>query len=167
MNDLSPFDATNAKTEEASLERTRLDLDRYRAETERYRAELDRYRAEVEGRYRPLFEATIRFAEMYVRSLLVLNGGAALGLLTFVSSAAARGGSGNYKPALLAFGSGAALAVLTAGFSYVAQFCYSNSSGDDWKIKIGYGVHIAAACWGTFALAAFGVGIWQAASGIP
>ena len=84
----------------ADAESVRIELERYRAETdrlratldeerlalERHRADLDRYRAQLEfqnSQRRPMFEAVIRFAEMTVRSLLILNGVAALALLTF------------------------------------------------------------------------------------
>jgi hypothetical protein len=72
---------------------------------------------------------------MAVRSLLILNGGAALGLITFASNSAAHPIAQSHaldlKWTVGSFGLGAALSVLTAGLSYLAQSNYSYASKAD------------------------------------
>ena len=169
-----PADAESARIEldkyRAETDRLRATLDQERLELERHRADLDRYRAKLEvenNQRRPMFEAVIRFAEMSVRSLLVLNGGAALGLLIFATSAAARGGSLTFKTALIAFGAGAVLSVTTAAFSYVAQSSYAVSEGQDRAHRMGQVFRYAAMTCAVFGLAAFFVGIGWVSMALP
>jgi hypothetical protein len=68
----------------------RLQIEAYRAEIERAKTDLLRYSATLE-RHRPGFEAVIRFADITIRSLLLLNGGSALALLSFAGAAASHG----------------------------------------------------------------------------
>lgn len=98
--------------------------------------------------FKESFEATMRFAELAVRSLLILNGGAALGLLTFASNQSKNGAAPiNYADAVWWFGIGAALSVLTAGLAYVAQYFFTHEN-DDWKEKVAIGCQLAAiAVW--------------------
>jgi hypothetical protein len=168
----------------ADAESARIELDRYRAETdrlratldeerlalERHRVDLDRYRAQLDfqnSQRRPMFEAVIRFAEMTVRSLLILNGVAAIALLTFVGNAAARAGALNFRLALIAFGAGAVLSVVTAAFFYVAQSSYAVSEGQDRSHKLGQIFRHAAMTCGFFGLVAFFVGVGMAATAMP
>jgi hypothetical protein len=94
--------------------------------------------------FKESFEATMRFAELAVRSLLILNGGAALGLLTFASNQNKNGSAPiNYTDAVWLFGIGAALAVLTAGLAYLAQYFFTHEN-DDWKKKTANTLQIGA-----------------------
>lgn len=105
------------------------------------------------------FEATMRFAELAVRSLLILNGGAALGLLTFASNQSKNGGAPiDYADAILFFGVGAALSVLSAGLSYLAQ-CYFTRENGNWQTKAGHVLRgVAIVAWlVSIALFIFGV----------
>ncbi len=102
----------------------RVQVEAYRAEIERHRADVERWRAENQRQldgWRPAFEAVIRFADITIRSLLLLNGGSALALLSFAGNAASHGDRLRFVPSLIAFGVGAALSVLTAGLAYLAQ----------------------------------------------
>lgn len=86
--------------------------------------------------FKESFEATMRFAELAVRSLLILNGGAALGLLTFASNHTKNGGTPiDYADAVCYFGVGAALSVLTAGMSYLAQYYFTHEN-EDWQLTL-------------------------------
>ena len=169
-----PADAESARIEleryRAETDRLRATLDQERLELEKHRADLDRYRAKFDtesNQRRPMFEAVIRFAEMSVRSLLILNGGAALALLTFATSAALRGGTLGFKTALLAFGAGAALSVVTAAFSYLAQSYYAVSEGEDRSHKLGQVFRQAGMTCAVFGLAAFFTGVGLVASALP
>jgi hypothetical protein len=109
--------------------------------------------------FKESFEATMRFAELAVRSLLILNGGAALGLLTFASNQSKNGAPPiNYADAVWLFGIGAALSVLTAGFAYVAQYFFTHES-DDWKEKVAIGFQLAAVAAWLFSMALFVCGV--------
>lgn len=157
----------------ADADSARLELDRYRAETDRLRATLDqerlsleRYRAQLElerEQLRPMFEAVIRFAEMTVRSLLILNVASLLGLIALVSNATGRTGTLNLRPALIAFGAGATLAVVTAAFSYVSQSAYAVSEGRDAPHQLGQSFRYAAMICAVSSLVAFFAGVGFAA----
>jgi hypothetical protein len=168
----------------ADTENARLELDRYRAETDRLRAtldqerlalehqrtDLDRYRAQLDlerDQRRPMFEAVIRFAEMTVRSLLILNIASVLGLLALVSNATGRFGALNLRPALIAFGAGAVLAVVTAAFSYVAQSSFAVSEGQDTSHQLGQSFKYGAMISAGSSLVAFFAGVGMAALALP
>lgn len=119
--------AENTDSARSEIEQAKLELDRYKAQLDhhnamldRHKAELDRYKAELD-RFRPGFEAVIRFAELGVKSLLALNGGAALALLTFMGHFEKAQAAAGLGKALMCFGVGAAVSVLTAFLAYVAQ----------------------------------------------
>jgi hypothetical protein len=114
---------------------------------------------------RASFDATIRFAEMAVRSLLILNGGAALGLLTFAGNAASRATDApNFRWAIVAFGVGAATSVLTSGSSYFSQWFYSWANATDKGVRAGYFFNALAVVFAVAGLVAFGAGIYFAAA---
>jgi hypothetical protein len=88
-----------------------------------YRAQLDQYRAQAEA-HRPLLEGTLQYAELAMKNLFLLTGGAAIALLAFTGNAL--NGAKSLRLEALAnavwwCGVAAALAVLVAGFSYLAQ----------------------------------------------
>jgi hypothetical protein len=161
----------------ADADSARLELDRYRAETDRLRASLDqerlaleRYRAQLDlerDQRRPMFEAVIRFSEMTVRSLLILNIASVLGLLALVSNATGRFGALNLRPALIAFGAGAVLAVVTAAFSYVAQSSFAVSEGQDASHQLGQSFKYGAMISAGSSLVAFFAGVGMAALALP
>ena len=136
---------------DTELERARLALDQERIK-------LDHYRVEME-RYRPGFEATIRFADIAIRSLLILNGGAALALLTFAGNAASRGQQISFEWSLLAFGIGAAFSVATAGFSYLSQSLYTEGEAGTPYARLGLSMRLVAFAIGFVAWLLFLVGI--------
>jgi hypothetical protein len=119
--------AGNADSTRSEIEQAKLELDRYRAQLDhhnammdRHKAELDRYKAELD-RFRAGFEAVIRFAELGIKSLLALNGGATLALLTFMGHVEKAQAAAGLGKALMFFGAGAAASVLTALLAYVTQ----------------------------------------------
>jgi hypothetical protein len=114
-------------TTPTDIEIARLQLEQERLALERERSALERARLQVEM-IRPGIDAVIRFAEIGIRSLLILNGGAALALLSFASSASSRNEPVTFKASICAFGAGAALSVLTAGLSYASQSAYNSEA---------------------------------------
>lgn len=147
-----------------SERRLLLELELYRARLAHSQAELDRYRAEHEAK-RPLVEAVMRFADLAVRSLLILNGGAALAILTYAANATKTGSTYGEELASLVwyFGVGAFLSAATAGLAYVAQVCFSElSSEGNLNNRWGHRVRVVALVVGIASLAAFGWGMLQA-----
>jgi hypothetical protein len=153
----------------AETERLRLQVEQAKAQNDDTRLALDKsrlglehYRAEVEAR-KPLVEGLLRFAELTVRSLLILNGGSAMALLAFAGNAMARGTDGYVKslaPAVLAFGVGATLSVATAAFSYLAQLFLIEPESERLRWWLGGGMRVVAVLCGLGALIIFVYGIW-------
>ena len=75
-----------------------------------------------------VFKSVIAYGEVTVKSALLINGGAAVAMLAFAGNLATRVGepeiASRFAAAMVAFGAGAWLAVLGAGFGYIAQSCY-------------------------------------------
>jgi len=69
-------------------------------------------------------EAVIKFADLTVRSLLILNGGAALAVLSFAANKA--GSNSALAWSVWYFGVGAACSVATAALSYFGQSFFSH-----------------------------------------
>src|SRR5262245_28523010 len=65
---------------------------KWREEIERFQAGLERWKAINESQ-RPMFEAAMRYAELAIRSLLLVSGGAAIAIAGFAGHSL---GSGNH-----------------------------------------------------------------------
>ncbi len=116
--------------------------------------------------FKESFEATMRFAELAVRSLLILNGGAALGLLTFASNQTKNGATAiNYAEAVCFFGLGAALSVVTAGVSYLAQYYFTHED-NDWQTKAANSLRWIAIITWVVSIAVFVCGIGAAVAAL-
>jgi hypothetical protein len=111
--------ALEQKKFEYEQERDRLQrhLELQKLELERVKVHRDSQKSGRDG--------VIKFAEIGIRSLLILNGGAALALLAFVGHGSSAPGSkfvhSEWAGVFAWFAFGAACAVVTAGLSYVAQ----------------------------------------------
>ena len=71
-----------------------------------------------------LVNAGIQFAIEGTRTLILINGGAAAGLATFVTSAAANGFDvGSLLNAMLVFAFGTLFGTITFGISYIGELC--------------------------------------------
>ena len=116
----------------------RLRIEAAKLEVENERLKLEHARILNEGE-RPYREAVMRFAEMTVRSLLILNGAAALALIAFVGngvkgdSAALSSAIAQMRSAVLSFGAGAFLSVLTSALAYLAQVAFTEGRDRGWK----------------------------------
>jgi hypothetical protein len=114
---------------------------------------------------RPVVEGLFKFADLSVRSLLILNGGAALGLLTFATNNGKAGGvgAGSKAVGVLWFGAGAALSVATAAFSYFAQVAYVQFQDEKGFSLLGTWLRRVAILAGFFSWIAFVGGMYQSA----
>lgn len=81
-------------------------------------------------------EAATKSAETVLRSLLILNGGASVALLSLLAAISTNREADRLQaiiasliPALQGFAVGAGLAVLAAGFGYIANYSYAESVG--------------------------------------
>jgi hypothetical protein len=119
---------------------------------------------------RASFRATIEFALLVIRSLVLVNGGAAIGVITYLghlwskTPESALASAMVVQHGLYAFVAGLALALLTAGCSYIAQALYSEldrhggktspaaSKGNRWRYA---GVACAALSLGAFIAGAY------------
>lgn len=160
---------SGAELQNPEVENTllRLELDKRRLHLERYRARLEQHRVHHDIR-KPYVESGIRFADVTVRSLLILNGGAALALLAFAGNTATKTNIEylpKLAPALQLFGWGATLSVATPALSYLAQMLLLRPSSG-WKWELGVGLRIIAILSAAASLVMFFMGIQRAASGL-
>lgn len=112
-----------------AIEERRLDLEERKVSIEQARLEYRPKELNYEAHSKThiaSWESVIKFAEMTIRSLLILNGGAAIAVLTFAGNAAKSASEVFLANSVVYFGIGAALSVVTAGLAYLAQFLFTN-----------------------------------------
>jgi len=135
-------------------ERINIEKDRLYIEIQKFHLEKEKIREEHR---RKSFDAVIKFAEITIRSLLILNGGSALAVLTFASSRVSKGIDQNVDKIMnvsdesmarmvIAFGFGALLSVLTAGWSYLSQHFFTHADTYGYYYRIG----VFFQCFGIF-----------------
>jgi hypothetical protein len=115
-------------------------------------------------RWKPLFEAQIRFADITVRSLLILNGGAALALFTMAGNADKLGIKEKFPDLsymALCFGMGAALGVLTAGLAYLTQLMFVELTPEERAARWGTWFRVLAVLCAILSWSAFVYGLWH------
>ena len=146
------------KTE--GVERTlRLYTERFNAVTARQQSQVDAWKSG--------FDATIRFAELAIRSLLLLCGGAAVALLSFAGSrgATAQSSLDAYAAAVTFFGGAAAGAVATAGLSYLSQ-SFFNDAEKRWCQVVAEVLRWGAVALWLGSLFAFYIGVQKASEAV-
>jgi hypothetical protein len=139
------------------LDQEKLKFERHRLTLDDYKTTLDRFKAEVDAQ-KPYVEGVMRFAELAVRSLLILNGGAALALLAFAGNTAARGGIdllGRVAPVITIFSIGAALGVTTACGAYLAQALFMEAKTNPRLQIVAMGFRYASVLCGCISLMLF------------
>ena len=113
------------------------------------------------------FRAIIDFALVTVRGLVLVNGGAIVGILSFASSLwsrndmAAKAMARALGPAITWFVIGLSLALLTAGLSYVAQAAYTELTRPQPAMKVGNRIRAVAVAFAILSLVAFIVGAYE------
>jgi hypothetical protein len=106
-----------------------------------------------------------RFADLTVRSLLILNGGAALALLTFATGKSGAGDvSGALATAVALFGTGAWLSVATVALAYFAQRAFVEIEPEEARLRRGKRYSRCAIAAGLASLFVFGVGMYAAST---
>ncbi|MFN0219513.1 MAG: hypothetical protein ACKVP4_11950 [Hyphomicrobium sp.] len=145
--------------EEEGVEKT------LRIYTERYNAITARHNSQAEI-WKSGFEAVIKFAELAIKSLLILCGGAAVAVLSFAGSRGltAQVSLDAYASAVAFFGIAAGGAVFTAGLSYLAQSGI-NAPETTWE-KLGNALRFLAISVWFVSLASFGYGVWHASEAV-
>lgn len=107
-----------------------------------------------------MFDAIVNFALVTIRSLILVNGGAIVGIVSFAGNLWSHDVGDAPKlvvaivPALTWFVAGLILALLTAGFSYLSQVLFAELPDISGK-RYGNSVRVAALLCAIFSLAAF------------
>lgn len=121
------------------LEKQKIAIEKEKLNIESQRLEFEKYKLEYES-FKDGFNSCIQFANTALKSLLILNGGACLAILTTIGSMFSKsdrnfaGVSNSIADPLIFFGWGAFLAVSSAATSYVAQHHFCRTIESDGKI---------------------------------
>lgn len=118
---------------------------------------MTKWRADFDA-YKMGFEAITTFATITVRSLLLLNGGATIAILTFVGdqSKSVSGFSvAKWLPAFEVFGWGTFLAVACSAIAYLSQVFIHEPMGERMNKYVGGGFRWLAVAAGLTSLLAF------------
>lgn len=109
-----------------------------------------------------MMRAVISFGQGAIRSLVLVNGGAAIAVMTFLGNFSDRNEVDTefLAHSLLMFSLGVVAASIVAGFAYVTQYLYDNSAGR--LSRVGVGFHIAAVAFAVLSLALFVSGLLKA-----
>lgn len=161
--------ATNDAERQLELEVRRMEAENEirKLWLERYKARVELYRTHYDIR-KPFVESGTKFADLAIRSLLILNGGAALALLAFLGNTLGKSqvvDLAKLGPALQAFGLGAALSVITPASAYIAQLMLLRPTSGT-KQDIGNGIRLLAIMFWLSGLFFFLRGIYLASSAL-
>jgi hypothetical protein len=130
-------------------------------------------------------EAVIKGGEVAIRTVMLINGGAAVAVLAFIGALVREGGVSvkqiaGVSTSLLWFGGGVAAAAWALGLAYCTNYCYGREAGSkvftwqhpyivdgvttpSWRLRA-WRFHAGAAVWGVLALVAFifgMIGVWN------
>ena len=158
-SDLYEYEKLDLDRARFKLDEARFRLDEYKATLEHDKSAMERAKLVHEG-WRETFGATMRLAELALRSLLILNGGAALAMLSFAvnySKQETAFKAGAVGPVVLIFGLGALLSVATTAIAYLTQLLYTQK----WKWTP-HVLRVVAIISGFGSLGFFGWGIYVA-----
>jgi hypothetical protein len=114
-----------------------------------------------------MFKAIIDFALMTIRSLILVNGGAIIGIVTFTGNLwghngpAAKATAQAISPAVGWFVGGLAAALLTSGLAYGAQVAFAEFGKPQPAKKIGNTCRVAAVALAIGSLVCFVVGAYR------
>ena len=148
-----------------TVERDRASVDRTRANNERFKIRTD-YRSQQNT---AMLDALIGFANGAIKSLVLLNGGAAVAVLAFLGHITASENPGTQVqsfqlvPALVAFAVGAALGALTAATAYLSQMFFYELRTQALKKRWGEALRRVSIVIVVLGYACFGYGIYKAA----
>jgi hypothetical protein len=141
-----------AKIDSPQVQVSPLEVERYRALLEGSNAHEERVHAwNLEG-----FRQVISLGQSALKSLMLINGGAAVALLAFLGNLLAQKLAIPLLPfadSMRSFVSGVALSAAAYGLTYFSQLCYDNS-GKSWQVT-GRVLHVLTSLVAAAALAAF------------
>ncbi|WP_299044179.1 hypothetical protein [uncultured Tateyamaria sp.] len=112
-----------------------------------------------------MMRAVITFGQGAIRTLVLVNGAAAIAVLTFLGSYTEQGDElfRLLTKALLLFAFGVVAASLVAGFAYLAQLLYDSNSKR--LEKVGFAFHVLSVLIAATGLALFVAGLLSAYQG--
>ena len=117
-----------------------------------------KYKAQLENEME-MFKTIFVYGQSTLKAMLLINGGAAVAMLAFLSRYLSAGASDvnmhYFTLALLLFGAGVFLGALTAGLSYITQYCYCH-----YENKSGLAFHMASMVTGISSLLGFCAGLY-------
>lgn len=124
LNYLDALDRDIATIDESDGKKLEVDLAVFRAEHER---NLAHYSAQQESS-RQMWESVFTYGQAALKSAILVNGGAAAGLLAFIGNIWSKGinplAVENLTHAILAFALGVLAAAIGTGTTYVTQYSY-------------------------------------------
>lgn len=128
------------------------------AELERYKAELDQYTEatrHANAQRIEMFKSVIMAGQNTIRSMTVINGGAAVAMLAFLGHLAEISSSSipAFANSLLPFVLGTLFAGLVSGSTYLSQWFYGGQTKG--RERIGFGFNILAIVLGLLSFGAF------------
>jgi hypothetical protein len=127
-------------------------------------------------------EAVMKAGEVAIRTVMLVNGGAAVAVLAFIGALVREGGVtvkqvSGVSGSLLWFAGGVAMAVLALALSYFTNYCYVGSEtsrvfafdhpyiidgANTWKWRYwGRAFHVGAIVWAVLSLVAFVFGMFD------
>lgn len=134
---------------------------------DRHRYDLERFKVEADAA-KPALEGVIKFAELAIRSLLLLTGGAALAVLTFAGDRwpSNPDAVAAYACAVQLFGYSALAAVAVSGMAYLSQVLLTEDGPGSPKEKWGHRLRVFCVFVWFGSLGAFGWGVHVAAKAV-
>ncbi|MBX4884026.1 hypothetical protein HJA90_10570 [Rhizobium bangladeshense] len=115
-----------------------------------------------------MFKSALVAGQNAIRTMIVINGGAAVAMLAFISNLLRDGRTfdvAGYAAAMLAFTAGALLAGLVSGGTYLTQWI--GASDSQVAYRVAFGINLVTILLGIVSFVAFGIGAWKAYSAFP
>ncbi|EKT4523494.1 hypothetical protein QEM13_002769 [Pseudomonas putida] len=109
-----------------------------------------------------MFKSVIQTGQNAIRSMVLLNGGAAVALLAFIGKLtdASRINIPSFATPLTIFVIGAFLSTISSGVTYLTQILYSEEG--KWQVRAGITLHGLSILLGLASLSLFGYGTYRA-----
>lgn len=145
------IDSTDEESESILIERLKAHL-QSQVEIEKYN-----HSAELE-----MFKSVIQTGQNALKSIVLLNGGAAVALLAFIGKLAdvSRLNIPLFATPLTIFVVGAFLCTISSGLTYLTQCLFSDEG--KWRSRTGYGLQGTSITLGLASLILFGYGTYRA-----
>ena len=131
-------------------------------EIERFKADLQNWveaNKHQQDQQLEMFRSVISSGQSAIKASLILNGGAAVALLAFISHLAASRPErvSVFAPSIVPFAFGALAIVVTAGLTYITQWLYARPK----TIKLGFAANIGCILLGIISYGSFVWGLYR------